>query len=317
MKEFFDKHKDQLSPEEKQALWDSLASRRPRTQGTGQESGTRRHRPRRLLWAYPALGVVATAVLVVVLLHNRNVPGLSQHRPDELVGNAASTPSAQPPAMAAAPQRDQRVPQDLQTKDLGPGPAAGARENEVTSPLPVSATRAVEPRPQSSSGEPAAAPAVAQSLAAAGAGGIAGRVSAASGKPLDFAFVQIDSLAQRVLTDAEGHYQIAGLAPGTYTLTARTFGYQDERVEEIRVPAGGSARADITLQPKPLSTAGDAGLLSGGAAGGLSVPMGSASGAHNLPVQTPPPPSASSAPAAEVGLKAGVVARSDRLHFRG
>ena len=55
------------------------------------------------------------------------------------------------------------------------------------------------------------------------------------------------------VTDASGHYEF-DLPAGTYSLTARKYGYSPVTVEDVDITVGGSATADFTLSTAPLET---------------------------------------------------------------
>ncbi|WP_243665272.1 carboxypeptidase-like regulatory domain-containing protein, partial [Rhodothermus marinus] len=51
-------------------------------------------------------------------------------------------------------------------------------------------------------------------------------------------------------TDLEGRYEIADLAPGTYTLRFSYVGYVSQTVEGVMVRAGEVTRIDLSLAPE-------------------------------------------------------------------
>lgn len=73
---------------------------------------------------------------------------------------------------------------------------------------------------------------------------IAGTVTDAAGAPLRGVAVSIEGRALSSVTDAAGHFRLRGLAPGRYTLVARTGDHHQRREVEI-----GAARYDISFSP--------------------------------------------------------------------
>lgn len=88
----------------------------------------------------------------------------------------------------------------------------------------------------------AAAPGLAQAT-----GTIAGSVSnSATGQNLEGAEVTLSPGDQSTLTSRDGRFVLSGVAPGTYTLTARYSGL-DPKTLEARVTADGTATYDLGL----------------------------------------------------------------------
>lgn len=55
------------------------------------------------------------------------------------------------------------------------------------------------------------------------------------------------------ITDAEGRFEIAGVAPGSHTVEARRPGFVVERREEVAVAPGSAVEVALVLQPAPLT----------------------------------------------------------------
>lgn len=98
-----------------------------------------------------------------------------------------------------------------------------------------------------------AAPALAQPTAAPGA--IGGTVSA-DGRPVAGARVTVlrDGTTASVLTDAEGKYSFATLAPGTYAISVSKGGYDTAREANIYLLAGTSLLVDVRLTASSFSS---------------------------------------------------------------
>jgi outer membrane receptor protein involved in Fe transport len=85
-------------------------------------------------------------------------------------------------------------------------------------------------------------------LARGPSGSVSGRVTdARTGAVLVGATVVADGVRQIATTDADGHYRIADVAPGTYTVRVRYIGYAPESVS-VAVTAEREATADFALE---------------------------------------------------------------------
>jgi len=85
---------------------------------------------------------------------------------------------------------------------------------------------------------------------AANTGTVAGRVTdSKNGEPLVGASVVIDGTEQGNATDANGQYQIINVPPGTYSVTATTMGYNDQRKTGVLVVQDRTVTVDFTLSP--------------------------------------------------------------------
>ena len=95
-------------------------------------------------------------------------------------------------------------------------------------------------------------------LADAGAqqqGTISGRVSDPSGQPITGVQVLVEGTELGSLSDAQGRYEIAGVAPGEVTVSARALGYAPAE-QTVTVLAGQSASVDFTLEVGAISLEG-------------------------------------------------------------
>jgi len=92
--------------------------------------------------------------------------------------------------------------------------------------------------------------------AAAQTGAITGTItSAQTGEPLSGAQVSVESIGLGALTQANGRFLILRVPPGTYTVQAMLIGYATARTE-VTVAEGGSAVADMSLEPQALALEG-------------------------------------------------------------
>src|SRR5437763_14064173 len=68
-------------------------------------------------------------------------------------------------------------------------------------------------------------------------------------------------------TDAEGYYRLINLPPGTYVIKAELPGFAPYRREDVRLRAGATFQADVTMKIGPLHEAvkgaGESPLLGG------------------------------------------------------
>jgi outer membrane receptor protein involved in Fe transport len=85
-------------------------------------------------------------------------------------------------------------------------------------------------------------------------GGVAGTVTASGGQPV--ANVQIEvrnpttGFRAGALTRSNGQYQVMGLAPDNYVVSARRIGYAPQTRDPVRVTLGEMAREDFTLEER-------------------------------------------------------------------
>lgn len=88
-------------------------------------------------------------------------------------------------------------------------------------------------------------------------GSIAGTVQDNSAAVVPGASITVTSgagVAVTGTTDEKGEYIIAGLAPGTYTVTIVATGFKDFKAESIAVTAGQTFRQDATLEPASITS---------------------------------------------------------------
>jgi outer membrane receptor protein involved in Fe transport len=83
-------------------------------------------------------------------------------------------------------------------------------------------------------------------------GSLSGTVTDASGEPLIGASVMVEDTRLGAVTDADGHYFILALPPGTYTVDARMVGMTEVSKEGIRVIADQTSRVDFQLGISPV-----------------------------------------------------------------
>ncbi len=81
-----------------------------------------------------------------------------------------------------------------------------------------------------------------------GSGAIAGTVVGEGGESLPGASVVVPNAERGTSTDAQGRYQLGGLAPGTFTVRATFVGYLRQE-KTVTVTAGDTTRVDFTLSP--------------------------------------------------------------------
>lgn len=86
------------------------------------------------------------------------------------------------------------------------------------------------------------------SAASAQTARVAGVVRDADGETLPGANVYLSGTTRGDATDADGRYEIAGVAPGAYRLVASMVGYVPT-VEEVRLGAGADVVVDLALEP--------------------------------------------------------------------
>ncbi len=144
-------------------------------------------------------------------------------------------------------------------------------------------------------------------------GGVSGRVTdKRSGHALAFATVSIVGVPKGGLTDSEGQFLIAGLAPGTYDVRVQFLGYRLETRTGVVVAAGRPTTVNFALeevvvqQEKVIEVTAERRLVE--ARQGATIRSVTAGEIRNLPVQT-------------IGdvlqQQAGVSNDNDQLHVRG
>jgi len=91
-------------------------------------------------------------------------------------------------------------------------------------------------------------------LAVVETGSIAGHVrDATTSKPIVGANVVVVGTSLSTVTDGNGHYVIANVPVGTYTVVARFIGYTSAEKKGIRVAANATAVADLTIASSPIA----------------------------------------------------------------
>ena len=87
--------------------------------------------------------------------------------------------------------------------------------------------------------------------ACGGSGHLTGRVTQVEGGPLAGAKITIDGLKvhQEVVADAEGRFELTGIAAGAYSLVADLPGFSAEVRRRVQVTGGATTTADFVLHP--------------------------------------------------------------------
>ena len=89
----------------------------------------------------------------------------------------------------------------------------------------------------------------ATALGSASAGIISGYVRDASNNPIPSATVTIIGSGQSTTSTSNGRYVIAGLQPGTYSLTASKPYYIEQSQSDVQVSLGQTTNRDFVLSP--------------------------------------------------------------------
>jgi Ca-activated chloride channel family protein len=91
-------------------------------------------------------------------------------------------------------------------------------------------------------------------LAVVETGSIAGNVrDATTGQPIVGANVLVVGTSLATMTDGNGHYVIANVPVGTYTVVARFIGYTSGEKKGLRVTANATVVADLTIASSPVA----------------------------------------------------------------
>jgi len=85
-----------------------------------------------------------------------------------------------------------------------------------------------------------------------GLGGLSGTIKDPNDAVIPNVKVEIRNTATnqsyQVTTDDEGHYNVSGLPPGTYILTADASGFSRMQVTDVHINAGSDSRFDVSMQ---------------------------------------------------------------------
>ena len=84
------------------------------------------------------------------------------------------------------------------------------------------------------------------------AGMIAGVVVGTDGRPIDAVSIQLAGTNRGTMTDSSGRFTLADVAPGTYSLDARRIGYEQKRLDDVRVGAGEKVETSVALATQVL-----------------------------------------------------------------
>jgi outer membrane receptor for ferrienterochelin and colicins len=80
--------------------------------------------------------------------------------------------------------------------------------------------------------------------------------NAATGAPVPNARIEVVSIVGQTLagtlSDPQGRYRILNMAPGTYELVARMYGYDPQRVSDVSITAGSVATVTFELTERPI-----------------------------------------------------------------
>ncbi|GAB4338191.1 MAG: TonB-dependent receptor [Calditrichia bacterium] len=91
------------------------------------------------------------------------------------------------------------------------------------------------------------------SLLAGTTGKIAGRViDASTGEPLPGANIYVEGYPFGAATDIDGFFFIVNIPPGRYTIVAQVLGYEEVRVENVKVNVDLTTKLDYKLRPQAL-----------------------------------------------------------------
>jgi len=80
-------------------------------------------------------------------------------------------------------------------------------------------------------------------------GRIEGTVRNSAGAPVANAQVIVVGRPWTAMSDSTGHYGLADIPTGSYTVRASAMGYRSQDVPDVRVTAGVATRLDLTLRP--------------------------------------------------------------------
>ena len=87
-------------------------------------------------------------------------------------------------------------------------------------------------------------------------GRISGTVTDSAHLPVPGARIRVDGVGASTVSNEDGRFTLAGIAPGTYTLRVQRVGQQPQTVPNLGVRAGEDTRVDVVMSTAAVSLAG-------------------------------------------------------------
>lgn len=266
MNDHFDRHRDQLTDEEKARVWQNLERHARgeemeplRTAARGPVSTNSNPRPRwRSWWLAPIGAAAVAAVLLVILLSDGREPQMRMQAPAADTGMLESKEQASPQTSMLDSEPEPKSESDSDHESAAPG----GRQATVPVPSPSATSRqaAEEARP------PATRSRV--DIRTSGADGtIAGRVTDGDGKPISLANVRLFEEPIGAATDSLGNFELRHVPDGVYSLRVSAKGFEPIFEDSLRVASGNGLLMAATLVPDRLGPVADVTVLRGGEGG--------------------------------------------------
>jgi hypothetical protein len=157
-------------------------------------------------------------------------------------------------ANAPEPAKDEKVdalraPEYAKSAQGASGGVAGGVIGGV---IGVASANRFAPPPGDALSQTQQQPAVVAAPAQQPSSRVMGRVTDASGAPVPFATVKAVNIATNAgvpaVTDRAGNFEVAGLAPGSYRLSAQAPGFNTAGVGPVELRAGDVSKQDLQLQ---------------------------------------------------------------------
>lgn len=147
---------------------------------------------------------------------------------------------------------------------------------------------------------------------AQGTGVISGKVTDQDGKPVAYANIVLVGTTWGASTGDDGTYQVPKLSPATYTVLVTSQGFEKQSVENVVIGSGQTQTVNFKLKTRPAGELPELEIV----AVREVIQKTKTSTGHNISSKD-----LESMPVTEIseliGLKAGVIARSGEIHFRG
>jgi len=143
-------------------------------------------------------------------------------------------------------------------------------------------------------------------------GTVVGKVTDTDGKPLAYANILIVGTSWGAFSLEDGSYKVPNIPPGAYTVAVSIIGYEDQKVDNVTLSPNGTVTVNFKIKARPVGSLQEVEIV----ARREVIQKRRTDISHHIETKD-----VASLPVNELtdvlGLKAGVIARADGLHFRG